>query len=245
MTKNEKGNTVAALRRNLHMRVKTAPGGHYTWREATEHEAAHIVVALAIGADVLMVHVGASFGGERLSASDVDGMAACVAMTPETVSALGAFAVAGMVWDISDWLGPADAAAMLQHLRERLGEQWPMRRPLEVAGLVWKAIGAASFILAEHGEAVRAVADLIESHGGTILDGAIIRKTVSRFMRLNKLPAYPHQTWNQAMFGIAEAEEAVTSVGLGGLLKLAKRQASQRAVAVTLDARRRRCKRAA
>lgn len=142
-------------------------------------------------------------------------------------------------------MGPADASAMLWHLRERLGEQWPMRRPLEVAGLVWKAIGEASGILAEHGDAVRAVADTIESHDGTILDGAIIRETVSRFMSLERLPAYPHQTWNLAMLGIAEAEEEVADAGLGGLLKLAQRQASQRAVTVALDARRRRCKRAA
>lgn len=228
MTKNEKRNTVAALRRNLPMRVKTAPGGHYTWREATEHEAAHIVVALAIGADVLMVHVGASFGGERLSASDVDGVAACVATTPETVSALGAFAVAGMVWDISDWLGPADAAAMLQHLRERLGEQWPMRRPLEVAGLVWKAIGDAARILSRCGDAVRAVADLIEANGGSVFDGAVIRKTVSRFVRLPRVSRQPSKTWARAMLGDAQATAEVKLAGLGKVLTLAKRQAARR-----------------
>lgn len=102
MTKNEKRNTVAALRRNLPMRVKTAPDRRYTTREITEHEAAHIVVALATGADVLMAHVGTSFGGKRLSGSDVDGIAVYVATTPETVARLGAYAIAGMVWDMSD-----------------------------------------------------------------------------------------------------------------------------------------------
>lgn len=241
MTKNEKRNIVAALRRNLPMRVRAAPDRRYSPREAAEHEAAHVVVAMATGADVLMVHVGATFGGERLSGSDVDGICA-MAM----VSEFGHVAVAGMVWDMSDWLGPADAAMILGHLRGKLNEQWPMRRPLEVAGLIWKAIGDASGILAEHGDAVRAVADAIESHGGTILDGSIIRKTVSRFLHLKRLPSYPHQTWNLAVAGDAEASDAVADAGLGGLLKLAKRHASAARCAapiVALDARRRRCKR--
>ncbi len=241
MTKNEK-RTVATLRRNLPMRVRTAPNRRRTLREAAEHEAAHIVVAMATGADVLMAHIGATFGGKRLSSSDVDGICA-MAM----VSEFGHVAVAGMVWDMSDWLGLADAVMLLQHLRGRLGD-WPMRRPLEVAGLVWKAIGYASGILAEYGGAVRAVADTIENHGGTVLDGSVIRKTVSRFMRLKRLPSYPHQTWNLAMAGNAEAADAVTGAGLGGLLKLAKRHASAARCAapvVALDARRQRCKRAA
>lgn len=226
MTKNEK-RVIATLRTRLDRRL--AP------REAAEHEAAHAVVALATGADVLMVHIGATFGGERLSGSDIDGVCALA-----NVSDLGAVAVAGMVWDISDWLGPADASLMLRHLREKLKEPWPMRRPLEVAGLAWTAIGDASGILAKYGDAVRAVADTIESHDGTILDGAIIRKTVSRFMRLEELPAYPHQIWNLAILGIAEAEEEIAAVGLGGLLKLAQciftPSALLTAVATSMDA---------
>lgn len=240
MTKSEK-RIVATLRRNL--RVRTATDRRYTPRELAEHEAAHVVVAMATGADVLMVHVGATFGGERLSNSDVDGI--CVMAM---VSEFGHVAVAGMVWDMSDWLGPADAAMMLSHLRGELDEWWPMRRPLEVAGLIWKAIGDASGILAKYGDAVRAVADTIENHGGTVLDGSIIRKTVSRFMRLKKPPSYPHRTWNLAMVGDVKASEAIADVGLEGLLKLAKRHASAvrcAAPAVALDARRRRCKRAA
>lgn len=190
----------------------------HTRRQLAEHEAAHIVVAIASGGDPLFVHVGKSLGGVAAASGQDDGLFA--AMVPQ--AALGVTAVAGMVWDKSDKIGPHDGLILLHWIRIELGE-YPHRFPSESARMVTSSKVEAAEILKLNGPAVAAIADHVERFG-TVFDGRKLRRIYSEHASLPRRKVSLSEHWWKAMNGNHGSCATVASAGMGDLLDLAKKE---------------------
>lgn len=207
---------VRRLRRQLPIPVMTR--NSHTRRQIAEHEAAHVVVAIAIGGDPLFVHVGKSLGGVAALSGQDDGL--FVAMVPE--AAIGVTSVAGMVWDKSDKIGPHDAMLLLHWMQTELGG-YPQRFPSESAQMVAAAKGSAANILASNSSAVMAIADHVERFG-TVFDGRTLRRIASRHMSLPRRKVSLSEHWWKAINGNHGASATVASAGIGDFLDLARKE---------------------
>jgi hypothetical protein len=225
---------VRRLRRHLPLPVITSRPG-ITLREVAEHEAAHVVVAVALGGAPLLVHVGNSFGGVVTSFGGIDGMLVSIT-SPE---ARGPVAVAGMVWDKSARVGPADGAMLLEWLSGQLGP-WPSREPRRVAELIREASRRARVLLRTHRAAVLAVAGEIEAAvraGEQPVDGDRLaraaRRTSPNLSAVDDVARGYAQAWRRALGGDAFSESVVAEIGLGMVLQLTKTEIGRRSGAAS------------
>lgn len=127
--------------------------------DVAEHEAAHAVVALALRGEVLLVHLGHTLGDAPSAVGGAVGV--CYSINPLT--ARGAVAMAGSVWDAhgGDVVGLTgnDASILLEWVEESLG---PPPQMLERAcQLVADAEQMARQALRKHRAAVLVLAGIL------------------------------------------------------------------------------------
>jgi len=201
------------LARALGIPVRTSVPRSFTRQEAAEHEAAHVVVGLALRLQPVFA-VAAPFarhdGGNRAMF--------CLALGNSRTCAI--VAVAGMVWDRSSWLGYSDAAMLVASIAT----------PGVVADgptLLRQSCAAARRLLRRHAGAVRAVADVLVKAQGAWVQGDTLVRTAFRGS-----PALRHAARHRARGGacrlawklarVADGSPDLQLFGVARLVEMAK-----------------------
>lgn len=216
MTKLSNSPLVRRLRRQLPFPIMTRPPAGFTKRQRAEHEAAHIVVALALGGSPLFVHLGDTIGGEPCGTGEA--MFGVYAIG----DAMGPISVAGMVWDHRDAIGPSDGEILYNWLSFYLGP-WPSRYTAIRAHHVEMARSTAEDILEDNRGAVSEVADLFADRD-SVFDGRTLCKIARKHMPSRRNTPDFTTYWGRAIGGDEEATAPIVAIGLGNMLSLVRKE---------------------
>lgn len=220
---------VRKCRKHLRMNVTMRHAKCISLERIAMHEAAHCIVTLAYGMTVLFVHLSPVLGGKRIGIMPKhDGFFAAVVNHESS----GPVAMAGMIQDKADWIGPADAMMLFGYLTTfpTIGRYPSMKPDLVDKTIEWARRRAAG-ILRRESKAVRAVASLFMTPGRVHFDGAEIREVaVSASRTLPKLNANGEDAaacWKLAMGGDASA--AIRFMGpAGAMIDLVRKERAKK-----------------
>lgn len=135
-------------------------------RTMLEHEAAHVVVGLALGGFVPFLFYGKTLGGAPVhyNPKQIDALTFALA-EPEHYAAI---AIAGSLWEKRQSFGLGDATMIYSSIMMSSSSD-------SAATLITRASAKAARLLRKHRAAVRAVADYIETHPFTYEDAPLRR----------------------------------------------------------------------